>query len=43
VREHDAERQHGAEIGDEAGREDDLAELGLVEAAFHHHGVDDCD
>lgn len=27
---HNAERQHGTEIGNEAGREDDLAQLGLV-------------
>jgi hypothetical protein len=40
VGEHDAEREHRAEIGDEAGRKDDLPELGLVEAGLDHHRID---
>ena len=41
VREDDAERQHRAEIVHEAGGEDDLADLGLVEAGLDHDRVDD--
>src|SRR5262245_12961598 len=36
----DAERKNGAEIGDEAGGEDDLAELSLVEAGLDHYRID---
>ena len=43
MREHDAERQHRAEVVDEAGGEDDLAHLGAIEAGLHHHRVDDRD
>ena len=38
---HDAEREHGAEIVDEAGGKNDLADLGVVEPGFDHHRVDD--
>jgi hypothetical protein len=43
MREHDAERQHRAEVVDEAGGEDDLAHLAAIEAGLHHHRVDDGD
>src|SRR5208282_630411 len=39
VGEDQAERQHGADIVDEAGGEDDLAELGAVVAGLDHHRV----
>jgi hypothetical protein len=41
VNEQDTEREHGAEVRDEAGGQDDLAQGGLVESGFHHHRVDD--
>ena len=41
VREHHTERQHRAKVVDEAGGENDLADLGAVEAGLDHHRVDD--
>ena len=41
--EHDAECEHGAEVVDETGRQNDLAEFSLIEAGFNHHSIDDCD
>jgi len=35
-----AQRQHGAEVGDEAGGQDQLAEVLAVEPGLDHHGVD---
>ena len=43
VGEHDPERQNRAEVVHETRRQDDLAELGLVEPGLHHDGVDDGD
>ncbi len=40
VGEQDAEGQDGAEVGDEAGGEDQLAEFGPIQAGFDHHGID---
>jgi hypothetical protein len=41
IRKYQSERQYGADVVDEAGGEDDLAELGAVVAGFDHNGVDD--
>jgi DNA-binding transcriptional ArsR family regulator len=41
VGKHDAERQHGSEVVNETGRQDDLAELGLVEPGLDHDRVND--
>jgi CBS domain-containing protein len=43
VREEGAEREDGPEVRDEAGREDDLAQAGLVQARLDHDRVDDRD
>ena len=42
-REDQAERHHGAEVGDEARSQDRLAVFGGVEAELEHHRVDDGD
>src|SRR5664280_1126946 len=43
VREQPAQGEHGAQVGDEAGGQDHLAEVGPVEPGLDHHGVDDRD
>ena len=35
------ERQHGADVVDETGGKNDLAEFDAVEAGLDHHGIDD--
>src|SRR6516225_3724637 len=39
VGKHQAQRQHGADVVDEAGGEDDLAEFGLVVSGLDHHRI----
>ena len=39
--EHQPQRDHGAQVVDEARAEDALAEFGLVETGFEHDGIDD--
>ena len=43
MREHDAKRQHRAEVRNEASCEDDLAQLCLVEPGLDHNRIDDGD
>ena len=42
VGEHDAKREHGAEVVCEAGSEDDLSESRAIETRLDHDGIDDC-
>jgi hypothetical protein len=40
IGEQDAQRQHRTQVIDEVGRQDEFAEIGVIEAGLDHHGID---